>query len=144
METKFGQFLKEVEHIEFDTNTTSTGTYTIQQSQRNALRKQGLAALLADLQEWYGDDFDIVETKDGIIIVAENEPCDVTVSWEIKTTIKSLDFDPFIEASSYESLVAEKEEKKRQKDIERKKKEEETARKREKKLAELAKKKEVE
>lgn len=143
METHFGNFLKEVEQMSFDTNTTSTGTYTIQQSQRNALRKEGVAALLQDLQEWYGDDFDIVETKDGIVVVAENEPCDVTISWEIKTTIKSLDFDPFIEASSYESLVAEKEEHKRQKDLEKKKKEEETARKREKKLAELAKKKEL-
>lgn len=50
METKFGEFLKEVEQTKFDTNTTSTGTYTIQQSQRNALRKRGLAALLEDFQ----------------------------------------------------------------------------------------------
>lgn len=51
METHFGNFLKEVEQMSFDTNTTSTGTYTIQQSQRNALRKEGVAALLKDLQE---------------------------------------------------------------------------------------------
>ena len=42
--------------------------------------------------------FDVVETKDGIVIVAENEPGDFTFSWEVKTTIKAIDYDPFIKA----------------------------------------------
>ena len=138
MDTKFGQFLSTVEKTEFNTNTTATGAFTIQQSQRNTLRKEGIAALLEDLTAWYGNDFDVVETKDGIIIAVENEPGDFTISWEIKTTIKSLDFDPFIEAAAYEDSVAEKEEKKRIKDAEKLRKEKEMQAKREKKLIELA------
>ena len=49
MDTKFGQFLSTVEKTEFNTNTTATGAFTIQQSQRNTLRKEGIAALLEDL-----------------------------------------------------------------------------------------------
>lgn len=46
----FADFLKKVEETEFETNTTATGAYTIQQSQRNALRKDGVAAFKADLE----------------------------------------------------------------------------------------------
>lgn len=103
--TKFTQFLKEIEENSYPTNVTSTGTITIQQSLRNELRKKGVAALKDDLAALY-EGFDIVETKDGIIVVAENN--DFTFSWEIKCTIKSLDFDPFVEASSYDEQQAEK------------------------------------
>lgn len=48
--TQFTEFLQKVEQTEFETNTTATGAYTIQQSQRNALRKEGLAAFKADLE----------------------------------------------------------------------------------------------
>lgn len=48
--TKFQEFLQKVEQTEFETNTTATGAYTIQQSQRNALRKEGVAAFKADLE----------------------------------------------------------------------------------------------
>lgn len=47
----FGEFLREVEETEFETNTTATGAYTIQQSQRNALRKKGVEAFKKDLEE---------------------------------------------------------------------------------------------
>jgi len=79
-QTEFGKFLAEVEVTEYPTNTTATGTITIQQSLRNELRKKGVAALKADLIKLYGDQFDIVETKEGIVIVAENEPGDFTFS----------------------------------------------------------------
>lgn len=46
----FAEFLSKVEETEFDTNTTATGTLTIQQSQRNLLRKEGIAAFKADLE----------------------------------------------------------------------------------------------
>lgn len=49
-DSQFGEFLAEVEQTEFDTNTTATGAFTIQQSQRNALRKKGLEAFKADLE----------------------------------------------------------------------------------------------
>lgn len=103
--TKFAEFLKKIEENTYPTNITSTGSITIQQSVRNDLRKKGVAALKEDLTALYSD-FDIVETKDGIIIVAENEH--FTFSWELKNTIKSLDFDPFVEASSYDEQQAEK------------------------------------
>ena len=48
--TQFQEFLQDVEQNEFETNTTATGAFTIQQSQRNTLRKKGLAAFKADLE----------------------------------------------------------------------------------------------
>lgn len=48
--SKFKEFLNMVENTEYQTNTTATGALTIQQSVRNELRKQGIAALKADLQ----------------------------------------------------------------------------------------------
>lgn len=49
-QSKFSEFLKIVEATEYGTNTTATGALTIQQSARNELRKQGVAALKEDLQ----------------------------------------------------------------------------------------------
>lgn len=134
---QFADFLSEVEETEFDTNTTATGTLTIQQSQRNQLRKEGIAAFKADLEWLYGDLFDVVETKDGIIIVAENEPGDFTFSWEVKTTIKAIDYDPFIEASAFEESEAQTASKKAQREKDKEDKIKATEAKRAKKLAEL-------
>lgn len=76
----FATLLKEISMTPFETNKTSTGVITIQQSVRNELRRKGLEALIDDLTALYGDEFDVVETKDGIIIVAENEPNGFTFS----------------------------------------------------------------
>ena len=135
--SQFADFLSEVEQTEFDTNTTATGTLTIQQSQRNLLRKKGIAAFKADLEWLYGDLFDVVETKDGIVIVAENEPGDFTFSWEVKTTIKAIDYDPFIEASAFEESEIQKASKKAQREKDKEDKIKATEAKRAKKLAEL-------
>ena len=132
--TNFSDFLHKVEVTEYPTNTTSTGNVTIQQSIRNELRKEGVAALKADLQ-WLLEDFDIVETKEGIVIVAENE--EFTFSWELKNTIKSIDFDPFMEANAYDEALAEKESKKRRLEEEKRIKMEQINKKREAKLAQL-------
>ena len=137
MENNFSAFLREVEQTEFETNTTATGANTIQQSQRNILRKRGVAAFKQDLTDMYGDEFDVVETKDGIVIVAENEPGNFSFSWEVKTTIKSIDYDPFIEASTFDEENAEKEAKKKAKAEEKAKKQAEIEEKRQRKLAEL-------
>lgn len=134
---QFIDFLKSVEQTEFEVNTTATGASTIQQSRRNSLRKEGVAALKADLEWLYGKDFDIVETKDGLVIVAENEPGDFTFSWEIKSTIKSIDYDPFLEASAYEEEEMAKSEKKALKEKEKQIKLKELEDKRNKKLAEI-------
>ena len=134
---KFSEFLRMVEATEYGTNTTATGALTIQQSARNDLRKLGVAALKEDLQWLYGNEFDVVETKEGIVIVAENEPGDFTFSWELKNTIKSLDYDPFIQASNYEELVAEKAEKKARIAAEKSERNRKLEEKRAKKLAEI-------
>ena len=134
---KFSEFLRMVEETEYATNTTATGALTIQQSARNELRKVGVAALKADLEWLYGDEFDVVETKEGIVLVAENEPGDFTFSWELKNTIKSLDYDPFIQASNYEEAVAEKAEKKAKVEAEKAERAQKLEEKRAKKLAEI-------
>jgi hypothetical protein len=77
---EFSKFLSMVAETEFETNTTATGTATIQQSARNELRKRGVEALIHALKLLYGDDLDILETRDGIIFAAENEPGDFTFS----------------------------------------------------------------
>lgn len=134
---KFSEFLRMVEETEYETNTTATGALTIQQSARNELRKIGVAALKADLEWLYGDEFDVVETKEGIVLVAENKPGDFTFSWELKNTIKSLDYDPFIQASNYEEAIAEKAEKKAKVEAEKAERAQKLEEKRAKKLAEI-------
>ena len=76
----FNEFLRSVQSQTFELNTTATGAVTIQQSARNRLRKEGLAALKSDLEALYGAEFDVLETKDGLIIAAENEPGGFTFS----------------------------------------------------------------
>lgn len=100
---EFKKFLHKVEDAEFEHNTTITGTTTIQQTSRNNLRREGLAALKEDLIMLYGDDFDIVETESGIVLVAENAADGTTFSWELKSTIKSVDYDPFLDADKWEA-----------------------------------------
>lgn len=110
---QFPDFMDRVSKTEFETNTTASGTETIQQSTRNKLRKEGVAALKHDLMKIYPD-IDIVETKEGIVLVCENDA--FTFSWELKSTIKSLDYDPFIEASNFDEANAAKEKKKADRD----------------------------
>lgn len=134
--TEFLTFLQEVENTEFETNTTATGAETIQQSARNELRKRGVEALFNDLVALYGSER-VVETKDGIVIVAENEPVGFTFSWELKSTIKSIDYDPFIEAMNYEEEQAMKAEKRAAKEQAKADKIKMLEEKRAKKLAEI-------
>lgn len=47
--SKFADFLAKIETTSYPTNTTSTGSNTIQQSIRNELRKEGVSALKEDL-----------------------------------------------------------------------------------------------
>lgn len=140
---QFGKFLEAVVDTNFETNTTATGTVTIQQSARNLLRKQGVEALKHDLELMYGEQFDILETKEGIIIAAENEPGEFTFSWELKSTIKSIDYDPFIEANNYDEEVAMKEEKKLRREQEKATKLKMLEEKRAKKLAEIERRREL-
>lgn len=131
---QFSTFLTEIENSNYPTNTTSAGSITIQQSIRNELREKGIEALIADLKLLYPD-FDIVRTKEGIVIVAENP--DFTFSWELKNTIKSIDFDPFLEANTFDELTAEKKNKAIFKEKQLKLKEEAIQRKRAQKLEQI-------
>lgn len=79
-EQNFLSFLEELETTQLPTNTTSTGSVIIQQSLRNELRKRGLKAFGAFLKDTYGDKFDILETKEGLVIAIENVPGDFTLS----------------------------------------------------------------
>lgn len=132
----FANFLHEVEQTDYLTNKTASGALTIQQSTRNSLRREGLKALVADLKAWLPD-FDIVETKDGIVIVAENEPGDFTFSWELKSTIKSIDYDPFIAANNWEEKQIQDAAKKADRIKRAEEKQEALAEKRQRKLAKL-------
>lgn len=107
------------------------------------MRKEGVEALKHDLELMYKDVADILETKEGIIIAIENEPVDFTFSWELKSTIKSIDYDPFIEANNYDEEVANKMEKKMRKEQEKAVKIKQLEEKRAKKLAEIERKKEL-
>lgn len=133
----FKDFLHKLEQLPLEVKEKTNGTATIQQTTRNLLREEGVAALLADLKALYGDEFDIVETADGIDFVAENEISDITITWELKSTIKSIDYDPFLEADRYDEMKAEKQDKKAAREKEKVAKEELVKERRLAKLAEI-------
>lgn len=133
----FKDFLHKLEELPLEIKEKSNGTVTIQQTTRNQLREEGVSALLKDLIVLYGDDFDIVETADGICVVAENGASNITITWEIKSTIKSPDYDPFIEADNYDEQRSLKMAKKEAREKEKVEKEILLKKKRAEKLAEL-------
>ena len=133
----FKEFLFKLQDLPLEIKEKSNGTATIQQTTRNQLREEGVEALLQDLMTLYGDDFDIVETADGICIVAENGVNDISITWEIKSTIKSTDYDPFLEADNYDEQRAAKLAKKQAKEKEKMEREILLKKKRAEKLAEL-------
>ena len=136
----FEAFLDEIQSKEVATSVTTIGTKIIQQSVRNNLRKDGMEAFKADLEAMFAhrDDISILETKDGIVVAVENAPGDFTFSWEIKSAIKSLDYDPFIEAGNFDDAMAEKKAKKERIEKEKADKIAKMMEKRAKKLAEVA------
>lgn len=64
---RFIDFLYQVQDSKYEQNTTSTGTTTIKQTLRNNIRAEGIEALMHDLKMIYGEDFEIVRTKEGIV-----------------------------------------------------------------------------
>ncbi len=108
-ELKFTSFCRQIASLgALPTNITANGTETIQQTARNQWRAEGVAALVDDLKQMYGDEVDILVTKEGIVFVIENEATGYTISWELKNTIKALDYDPFEAANAYDDEVASK------------------------------------
>ena len=106
MELKFNEFLQNVADSKIQTNITANGVKTVQQTQRNKLRKEGEVALFEDLYNIY-EKFDVLQTAEGICIVVSNDDCDFTI--ELKLSIKSLDFDAYEESDAF--IFAEEEKK---------------------------------
>ena len=132
---RFKDFLARVEKSALPMAVTSAGSRIISQSERNKLRQEGLEALENDLKDAFGTSFDVVRTKDGLVIVAEGGG--FTFSWELKSTIKSLDYDPFIEAENYVEAVEERNAKKEALEKAKLAREEAIRAKREAKVAEI-------
>ena len=119
-ELKFTNFCRQIASLpSLPTNITASGTETVQQTIRNQWRTEGVAALVSDLKQMYGDELDILVTKEGIVFVIENEATGYTISWELKNTIKSIDYDPFIEANNFDDEEARKQLKRQHKEEER-------------------------
>lgn len=100
----FKDFLEEVEHRDLKTNVNANQVITIQQTQRNALRKELVNSFYNHLID---SGIDAYLTEDGVIIAIENENIG-TISIECKMAFKSLDYNPQEEADAYEISCAEK------------------------------------
>lgn len=132
---QFLRFLNNVQDANYEQNTTSTGTVTIKQTLRNNIRSEGIEALLADLKWLYGDEFDILRTKEGIVFTLLMNNGEL-FSWELKSTIKALDFDPYVAADMFASEQEKKISKKESRRLEMEAKELALAAKRQAKLLE--------
>ena len=105
---KFLELMADLETRDLNTNVNANGKITIQQTQRNALRKELVNAFYDYLIE---QGLDVYLTADGIILAAENEHIG-TISIEVKLAFKALDYNPADEADSYEDELAAKAEEK--------------------------------
>lgn len=105
---KFLELMTDLETRDLNTNVNANGKITIQQTQRNALRKE----LVNSFYDYLIDQgLDVYLTSDGIIMAAENEHIG-TISIEVKLAFKALDYNPADEADSYEDELASKAEEK--------------------------------
>ena len=114
---KFAQFLEKVAHNKYNVSVNARGIQSIQQTDRNKLRREGEDALFEDLLSIYKD-FDVVQTKDGICLIAHN--ADFEFTFELKASIKSIDYDPYFEADDFAEQRAEKEAAKKAKEAAKK------------------------
>jgi hypothetical protein len=98
-EQTFAEFLeKDLGHRELRTNENANGVLTIQQTQRNALRKEVADKFVEFLLD---QGLDAFQTKDGIILKVDNEYVG-TVSIELKLAFKALTYDPEEQAELYD------------------------------------------
>ncbi|NCB45715.1 hypothetical protein EOM81_01745 [bacterium] len=104
----FLDLMKELETRDLNTNVNANGKITIQQTQRNALRKELVDAFFNFLLD---QGIDAYLTNDGIIMAVENEHIG-TISIETKLAFKALDYNPADEADLYEDELASKAEEK--------------------------------
>lgn len=97
---KFAQWLDKLAAANLETNRTTSGQYTIKQSQRNKLRKEGIHAFA----EWLRDDCGLPceEIRDGIVFHVDSDALDQEICIETKLTFKSLDFNLDDEIEKFE------------------------------------------
>lgn len=100
----FLELMKDLETRDLNTNVNANGKITIQQTQRNALRKELVDAFYEFLIE---QKLDVFLTGDGIILAVENANIG-TISIEAKLAFKALDYNPEDEADAYEDELAAK------------------------------------
>lgn len=100
----FLELMKDLETRDLNTNVNANGKITIQQTQRNALRKELVDAFYDFLIE---QKLDVFLTGDGIILAVENANIG-TISIEAKLAFKALDYNPEDEADAYEDELAAK------------------------------------
>ena len=104
----FLDLMKDLETRDLNTNVNANGKITIQQTQRNALRRELVDSFYDFL---IAQGIDAYLTGDGIIMAVENEHIG-TISIETKLAFKALDYNPADEADLYEEeLVIKAEEK---------------------------------
>lgn len=102
----------ELERIAND-DGIATSTKTIEQKQRNTIKRNITEILLNMLKEELGEDnqlLQIYRTKDGILVGIDNEKVGI-ITVEFKASIKSLDIDPAEEEEAYLEDMAQKAEK---------------------------------
>lgn len=98
-EQTFCEYLdNDIANRELRTNENSNGVLTIQQTQRNALRKEVADKFVEFLLD---NGLDAFQTKDGIIIKVDNKYVG-TVSIELKLAFKALGYDPEEQAELFD------------------------------------------
>jgi hypothetical protein len=98
-EQTFCEYLdNDIANRELRTNENSNGVLTIQQTQRNALRKEVADKFVEFLLD---NRLDAFQTKDGIIIKVDNKYVGA-VSIELKLAFKALGYDPEEQAELFD------------------------------------------
>ena len=98
-EQTFCEYLdNDIANRELRTNENSNGVLTIQQTQRNALRKEVADKFVEFLLD---NGLDAFQTKDGIIIKVDNKYVGA-VSIELKLAFKALGYDPEEQAELFD------------------------------------------
>ena len=98
-EQTFVEYLdNDIANRELRTNENANGVLTIQQTQRNALRKEVADKFVEFLLD---NSLDAFQTKDGIIIKVDNKYVGA-VSIELKLAFKALGYDPEEQAELFD------------------------------------------
>lgn len=97
-----------------DDNTLTISGKSIEQKQRNTIKRNLTEAMYNVLQEILGDTnlLALYRTKDGLMVGIDNEKIGI-IPLEIKVAVKNLDCDPEEEALAYIEKQREAEEKQR-------------------------------